>query len=222
MTRAPHRQPKPAPDDRRRRWAWLALALWCAGFEAAPLGHVAWHDALAPHEHGRAGARTDEPRAGDEGHGHPHGDHHHHAHRGRAARAHAPLAAVGFSAWRDHGGARGRWADEGQQDDGQQDDGRDPVVDGPEVAPQEHHGDGEGDRDERADEGESPTEHGAGSLAHRDLAALLPLPGLPPVPLAPFWGYLTFAPLPRAPRAGSAPLTRARAPPMPTNIHTPA
>lgn len=44
-----------------------------------------------------------------------------------------------------------------------------------------HHGHHQDERPEPADGSSSPSEHGEGSVAHRDLAANVPLPAIPPV-----------------------------------------
>jgi hypothetical protein len=64
---------------KRRRVAWLALAVWTIGFEIGPTVHVALHEYLAPHEH----EDHDAPppyRAAD----HPAHGHHSLAHHGLA------------------------------------------------------------------------------------------------------------------------------------------
>jgi hypothetical protein len=173
-----------------------------------PIAHLAFHDALGAHTHGHG-----EPRRRAEQHGHAH-QHEHpgdgaHEHHGDGAHEHptAPRATSGFAGWRSH-------ADDDAEDYGDTSDNGDngDNAHGDERVPEQRDG---------VRHGEDPLEHGDGSLAHRDLAALLPLPGLPPVPRAPFAGYVASHTHRELPRDGRPTDSRARAPPASTNIPHP-
>lgn len=77
-----------------------------------------------------------------------------------------------------------------------------------------HHGHHHDDPPESGEQSSTPSEHGKGSVAHRDLAANVPLPAIPPVGEAPellsFPAHSSPDDEPSIRRPGS---TRARAPP---------
>lgn len=213
---------------RRKRLAGFACALWLVGFDLAPTAHIALHAHLAEHDHGHGVSHTHsaarEP-AQPAAHGHVHTHDHAHA----VAPHPAPRAARSFSAWRDHGAEQPEpskryaqhFAHVASTSAAQQAEASHahPHASVPSTTGADRGEAGEHDNaNDRASQGESPLDHGEGSLAHRDLAALLPLPGLPPVPEAPFMGWLpatTHRELAGTPRPTA---TRARAPPAHTDI----
>ncbi len=195
------------PRGRRQRWAWCALALWVVGFDAGPLLHTALHGSLEAHTHGpqrsasSARGRTDtSPTA----HRHADGALHTHAPR-HEETAHGPswLFQVDspFAAWRGHGRR------------GVQSSAPSHPSPAPSPATSLRKGAPSTPPSGVAWGGEGASDHGEGSLAHHDVAAQTPLPGLPPVPEAPFAGYLAPTPTAARPSRARGTESRARAPP---------
>jgi hypothetical protein len=179
-----------ARDRRRRLLAGAAVALWMLGFELIPGLHIAVHDRLASHDHADAHGRHADAHGGHadartDGHGPFRGQ----VQTGRGDRG-------------EHGHA------DGHRHAGGHDDHR-----GHELAATVDAGPGPLDSVTPPRPSDRDPGHGAGSLAHRGLAAVDP----PPPARLPDLSPVDTSPRPRepsdAPRS-SGPLTvRGRGPP---------